>query len=214
MSHPSDNRLLCPRLGLAPPEISLSQFEDEISFFNSVPWTAALLNEADAIPFLPACRTPASDVHDQFFGRTLHNDRGIQHMISIFRISSAAAALDPGQVITEVDTLVYVGSGITGFANVVHGGIVASLLDEAMGCIFDLNIALEKESPTFQTSNVTGALNVTYLKKVPTNSLLLLTAKVEAFNGRKTTIQCQLRDETREVLAKCESTWVGLKSSL
>lgn len=214
MSPPTDNRLICPRANLTPSETPPSLFNDEVAFFTSIPWIQGLLNAPDAISFLPACRNPLTDVHDQLFGRTLATNRAIQHMLCVFRAPSPEAALDPTRNITEVDTFVSVGHGVSGFPNVVHGGIVASLLDESMGCIFDLNISLGKAAPTFQTSSVTGGLDVRYLRPVPTNSILRITAKVESINGRKTKIQCQMANENGEVLAKCDSTWVATKPNL
>ncbi|KPM45393.1 hypothetical protein AK830_g1220 [Neonectria ditissima] len=214
MSPPISNRLICPELGLCPSETPPGFLDKELAFFNAIPWTAALLEAPDAIAFVPPCRNPVSDAHDQLFGCTLANDRAVKQMLCLLRAKSRAAALDPTRAITEIETLISVGDGVSGFPNVVHGGIVASLLDESMGAVFDLNVTLGKEARAFQSNNVTGALNVTYLKPVPTNSVLHITVKVEEMNGRKTKIQCDLKDENHAVLAKCSSTWVALKPSL
>lgn len=191
-----------------------SLLDDEIAFFTTLPWTQTLLAAPGAIPFLPACRNPLSAVHDQLFSRTLATSRALRQMLCVFRSPSTAAALDPSLPISEIDALVSVGHGVSGFPNVVHGGVVATLLDETMGCIFDLNIALGKTAPTFRTSSVTGGLDVRYLKPVPTESVLRVTAKVESFNGRKTKIRCHLTNEQGQVFATCESTWVATKPSL
>lgn len=214
MSPPTSNRLICPALGLSPSETPPGFLEKELAFFTAIPWTAALLEASDAIVFVPPCRNPVSDAHDQLFGCTLANDRAVRQMLCLLRAKSPAAALDSARAITEIDTFVSVGDGVSGFPNVVHGGIVASLLDESMGAIFDLNVTLGKDARAFQSNNVTAGLNVTYLKPVPTNSVLHIAVKVEEMNGRKTKIQCDLKDEKGMVLAKCSSTWVTLKPSL
>ncbi|KAK7398144.1 hypothetical protein QQX98_012486 [Neonectria punicea] len=214
MSPPTSNRLICPGLGLCPSETPPGFLKKELAFFAAIPWTAALLEAPGTIAFVPPCRNPVSDAHDQLFGRTLANDRAVRQMLCLLRAESPATALDSARAITEIETLVSVGDGVSGFPNVVHGGIVASLLDESMGAFFDLNITLGKAAKAFQSNNVTGGLNVTYLKPVPTNSVLHITVKVEEMNGRKTKIQCDLKNETGVVLAKCSSMWVALKPSL
>lgn len=92
--------------------------------------------------------------------------------------------------------------------------MVASLLDESMGTIFDLNGTLRKEARAFQTPNVTGGLDIKFLKPVPTNGVYYITSTVDETDGRKTRIRCDLKDKDGEVLAKCSSKWVALKSNL
>ncbi|KAF4980101.1 hypothetical protein FZEAL_3822 [Fusarium zealandicum] len=214
MASQPTNTIICPALSLLPPDTPPDLFASEISFFASLPWTAALLASPETIPFLPSCRNPESSSHDQFFGHTLNNARGLSHLISFFRAPSVAAAKDPARSITETVTLVSVGDGVSGFPGLVHGGIVASLLDESMGTIFDLNGALAKEARAFRTGSVTGGLEVTYLRPVLTNNVFCITSTVEEFDGRKTKVRCVLKDEKGEVLANCSSKWVALKSKL
>ncbi|KAH7150398.1 HotDog domain-containing protein [Dactylonectria estremocensis] len=214
MSPPVHSRLVCPGLNLAPAETPSDLFASELAFFKSIPWTAARLSAPGAIAFVPPCRNPITDVHDQFFGRTLANDRSLTHMLCVFRTESTEAALDPAQTVTQMETLICTGDGVSGFPNVVHGGVVASLLDESMGAFFDLNITLGKSASAFQASNVTGKLDVSYLKPAPTNSVLRITVKAEEMNGRKTKFHCELKDENDLVVAKCSSLWVTVKPSL
>lgn len=111
-------------------------------------------------------------------------------------------------------TLVEAGDGVSGFPGLMHGGISASLLDESMGNILDLNGALRKEARAFTTPNVTGGLDIKYLKPVPTNAVLYIRAIVEEMDGRKTKIRGEIKNENGEVLVKCESKWIALKASL
>lgn len=110
--------------------------------------------------------------------------------------------------------LVSVGEGVSGYPGMVHGGIVAALLDESMGTIFDLNGTLGKEARAFKTHSVTGGIDVKYLKPVPTDSVICITAVAEEINGRKTKVRGEMKDEKGEVLATCSSQWVALKPSL
>ncbi|KAM0563445.1 hypothetical protein ACHAPJ_001166 [Fusarium lateritium] len=208
------NSIICPALDLLPKNTPPDLFASELSFFASHPWTATLLCAPDTIPFLPSCRNPQSPAHDQLFGRTLNNDRGLTHLISFFRAPSVEVARDPSHNVTEVVVLVSVGDGVSGYPGVVHGGVVAALLDETMGTIFDLNGTLGKEARAFKTASVTGGIEVRYVKPVPTNSVLCITAVAEDIDGRKAKVRGEMKDEKGDVLATCSSKWVALKPNM
>ncbi|KAF5657941.1 thioesterase superfamily member 4 [Fusarium heterosporum] len=211
---PFINSIICPALELVPKNAPPDLFASELSFFASHPWTATLLSAPDAIPFLPSCRNPRSSAHDQLFGNTLNNTRGLNHFISFFHAPSHEVAQDPSHNITEIVVLVSVGEGVSGYPGLVHGGVIATLLDESMGTIFDLNGTLGKDARAFKTSSVTGGINVKYLKPVYTDSVLRIKAVAEEIDGRKTRVRGEMMNEKGEVLATCTSQWVALKPSL
>ncbi|KIL92633.1 thioesterase superfamily member 4 [Fusarium avenaceum] len=211
---PFINSIICPALGLVPKNSPPDLFASELSFFATHPWTATLLSAPDTIPFLPSCRNPRSPSHDQLFGNALNNSRGLTHLISFFRAPSYEIAQDPSHNITEIVVLVTVGEGVSGYPGLVHGGVIAALLDETMGTIFDLNGSLGKDARAFKTSSVTGGIEVKYLKPVPTDSVLRITAVAEEIDGRKTKVRGEMKNEKGEVLATCTSKWVALKPSL
>ena len=211
---PYTNSIICPALEITPENAPPDLFASELSFFASHPWTAGLLCAPDTIPFVPSCRNPQSSAHDQLFGKTLNESRSLTHFISYFHAPSIKVAKDPSHNITEIVVLVSVGEGLSGYPGVVHGGMVAALFDESMGTIFDLNRALGKDARAFKTSSVTGGIDVKFLKPVPTNSVLYITAVAEEIDGRKTKVRSEMKDEHGEVLASCSSKWVALKPSL
>jgi acyl-coenzyme A thioesterase PaaI-like protein len=63
-----------------------------------------------------------------------------------------------------------------GYPGVVHGGIIASMLDEVMGRVF-----MEGDPPRFM---VTAELKIRYKKPVPVNTLLKLSGHRVKDNGR------------------------------
>ena len=85
-----------------------------------------------------------------------------------------------------------------GFTNVMYGGLVASLIDchSMWTAIADAYRREEREHGSQPgITYVTGRLDVRYLKPTPLDVPILLYAKVEEVDGRKTKVFCQLGHE-------------------
>lgn len=77
----------------------------------------------------------------------------------------------------EMVLIGYVGSDLCGHPGIVHGGFLATMLDEALGrCSF--------ASLPYKIA-VTANLNVNYRKPTPANSFLVLRAETVKAEGRK-----------------------------
>jgi acyl-coenzyme A thioesterase PaaI-like protein len=86
-------------------------------------------------------------------------DKDGKHMVSIF----------------------YLGSDVSGHPNIVHGGLLATLLDEGMArCCFP---ALPNRVA------VTANLNLDYRRPVPANSYVVLKAETVRVEGRKAWVE-------------------------
>jgi acyl-coenzyme A thioesterase PaaI-like protein len=91
---------------------------------------------------------------------------------------------------------------LQGYAGQMHGGIISSLLDCAMThCLFNRNIEA-----------VTAELNVRFLKPVPHNSLVQLSAWVTEKIISLYKLKAELAVDG-EVLARAESKFMSLQSS-
>src|SRR5258707_820553 len=79
-----------------------------------------------------------------------------------------------------------------------HGGIIATILDEAMGKVNKLRhvIALTKN------------MEVHYRKPVPLNRMLTVTAREDHVNGREHTNSADITNEDGEILASGTATFV------
>lgn len=105
----------------------------------------------------------------------------------------------------EVRSLVTVPRDYNGYPGVVHGGIVASMLDEAGG-----RAAMISDPNRFM---VTGTLNVRYRQPVPVETELLLIGKVlKDRGGRLMKAHCELRLPGGAVAAEAEITLVALSA--
>lgn len=83
----------------------------------------------------------------------------------------------------------------------MHGGMVATLLDEAMGSVAGI-------------STFTAFLNITYKKPVPTPGVMMCRARVTRREGRKFFMQGSIEDGMGTVYATAESLFVEIMAKL
>ncbi|KAG6140256.1 hypothetical protein E4U12_006608 [Claviceps purpurea] len=219
------NRVLSPPLNLYPPNTPPDLYASALNHFISIPWCAALLSPSSPsskcsssdspgpiITFIPQCFNPLSPHHDQFVGATLASHlRGLNHMLSFFRASQLH---DPTQPIQRVDTLFSLGDGLSGYEGLLHGGMTATMMDEAMGTVNEINTALGKEGLVYQRSSVTAGMEIQFLRPVRVPGVVCVAAWREGGEGRKTRMRCEVRDGEGEVLVRGRSTWVAMKENL
>lgn len=170
------------------------------------------MNKPRTIAFIPQTMNPFDEHDNQFFSQTLSGERALRHMLCLFTADDDAHALDPERPITKVQVLYAVGPALVGYPGILHGGMTATMMDEGMSVINELNLALRKTSAAFQAINVTGGLDLKFVRGVPLDTCVCLTAQVDGWEGRKTRISSVLKGEKNEVLAECSSIWIALKA--
>jgi uncharacterized protein (TIGR00369 family) len=81
-----------------------------------------------------------------------------------------------------------------------HGGIIATILDDAMGKVNKLHhvIALTKE------------MTVQYLKPVPLHEPLHVEGREVSVNGRQHINEAEIRNEKNEILARSKGTFIAI----
>ena len=82
----------------------------------------------------------------------------------------------------------------------VHGGIIATLLDEAMS----------KANRQFGITAMTRHMEVEYLKPVPLHAPLELSARHIDSTGRKHHCQAEIRDASADVLARGKALFIAV----
>jgi uncharacterized protein (TIGR00369 family) len=100
---------------------------------------------------------------------------------------------EPGLVSAET----IVPEQFQGYTGVVHGGIVAAILDEVSG-----RSMINGEPPRFM---VTAKLEVRYRKPVPVGKRLLLEGKAKTDNGHVAVVTGAIYDENHVLLAEAEA---------
>lgn len=81
-----------------------------------------------------------------------------------------------------------------------HGGIIATILDEAMGKVNKLRHVVA----------LTSEINVRYLKPVPLNKPLRVESREVRVQGRKHTNMAEILNQKNEVLARSEGLFIAV----
>jgi len=92
------------------------------------------------------------------------------------------------------------GKRYTGPPGHAHGGIIATILDEAMGKVNRLRHVVA----------VTSQITVDYLKPVPLNKPLWVESREVKVQGRKHINMGEILNQKREVLARGEGLFVAI----
>jgi uncharacterized protein (TIGR00369 family) len=93
------------------------------------------------------------------------------------------------------------GERYQGGAGFAHGGIIALLLDEAMGKVCRFR----------DVRAVTAELSVEYLKPVDVDKAIVVEGRETEMNGRNLFIRGEIRNESGDVLARGKGRFVVVK---
>lgn len=93
------------------------------------------------------------------------------------------------------------GERYQGGAGFAHGGIIALLLDEAMGKVCRFR----------EVRAVTAELSVEYLKPVDVNKEIVVEGRETEMNGRNLFMTGEIRNENGDVLARGKGRFVVIK---
>jgi acyl-coenzyme A thioesterase PaaI-like protein len=109
---------------------------------------------------------------------------------------------EPGRVSAEI----IVPAHFQGYPGVVHGGIIAAMLDEVSG-----RTMLRGNPPRWM---VTAKLGIRYRKPVPNEKNIYLEGRAKEDNGKVAVVTGTIFDVDRTVLAEAEAVMVNLPEKL
>lgn len=172
---------------------------DTTAPFLRIPWTRALLSKPNLITRAPDSRTLKPTNEDSLFATTLKTPDTIRSCILVYTRPDPAT-----EYIQEISTLATIGSALDGHPGILHGGIVASLLDEGMGVLQTVNherdhflkVArgeAEGETPEKGLGSFTAFLNVKYERPVRTGAAVQVVAWYTKREERKQWIEAEVR---------------------
>ena len=103
----------------------------------------------------------------------------------------------------EITVQTVVPDHFQGYPGIVHGGIVASLVDEALGRVH-LGPA---DNPRFM---FTAKMSINYRKPIPTEKPIRIVAHAVKNKRRSATSKCAIYDLSGDVLAEAEAVLVNV----
>lgn len=184
----------------------MSPPSSDLTHFVAIPWCAALLNSPSTtiLPLPIPSRIPNPSTEAALFAQTLQTPDTISALLSFARDS-------PNTPIKEIHTLVTLGYLLNGYPNTTHGGIVATIIDEAMSFVLKRN----KELGTLPGLGdlVTADLRIKYLRPVKTPQTVVVEARLREIKGRKYMVEADLKDGGGVVLARGEALWIAVTTA-
>lgn len=177
--------------------------EPDLAHFNSIPWCSALLANP-AYKITPTfSRQPKPSTEDSLIAISLSSPSTISNCLSLYVPPAPAETF-----ISEIVTLLTLGDGMNGGVNMLHGGIVSTLMDDAMGTLLTVN--KDQGGLPLTQSTVTASLSVKYLKGIRTPGTVVVVVRCVKREGRKFWLNAEVKDGEGAVLAKGEALWIKL----
>lgn len=200
-------------------KFSVSQ--EDVDFFAKMPFVRPYVDDSSAyqpVPFVT--QYDKGDSSDRFFNKTINSDDTVPRVLALMRKdyslkspSTGNEDLDPSQVPEEPHFVVcyQLGSGVNGYVNTAHGGVLAALLDETLGLCAETYRAFVSSEPEHL---LTAKLEVSYHSPVPTPGIIIIKAWVKRKEGRKWFLEARILDQEGTLKAIAKSLYVRLRSPL
>ncbi|KAF3397869.1 hypothetical protein F1880_005853 [Penicillium rolfsii] len=195
--------------------------------FQSIPWITTLLKDTSFVALTIPSRTEKLSTEDSLFSKTLNSETTLSACLSQYRpprittksTPSSLQSTATGIIAEELRLFFILGSDLNGYPGILHGGIVATLLDEVTGLLLSLNghvgDASTREAKDAQPGPVTAYLNTQFLRPVPTPGAILVQARmIEVKEDRKWRIEGIIRDGEGVILAQAEALYIRPRAKI
>ncbi|KAJ5358916.1 uncharacterized protein N7496_011329 [Penicillium cataractarum] len=188
--------------------------------FQSIPWVSTLLQDPTFTTLTIPSRTIKPSTEDSLFSKTLNSNTTLSACLSQYRPPPSNQSSTPQNALAEELRMFFlIGSDLNGYPGILHGGVVAALLDEVTGLLLSLNghvgDASTREAKDAQPGPVTAYLNTKFLRPVPTPGPILVQARmIEVKEERKWRIEGKIRDGEGVVLAEAEALYIRPRAKI
>jgi acyl-coenzyme A thioesterase PaaI-like protein len=179
--------------------------QHELDHFSSIPWCLPTISDPDFHIVSMSRTITDSGTGHTLMAQTWNTPETIPSLLSFYRAPSPSKR-------GEVRRFYTFGAGMSAHPGLLHGGVVATILDSTMGN--SIGQEIRTKGPTF-----TVQLNVTYKNPIKLPGTIMVRSwvkKVEG-SGRKIWVEGIIeseRDEETVVHAKAEGLWVVGKVKL
>ncbi|KIY63393.1 Thioesterase/thiol ester dehydrase-isomerase [Cylindrobasidium torrendii FP15055 ss-10] len=104
---------------------------------------------------------------------------------------------------TEAWIIVHVGRGLCGHEGIIHGGLLATLLDESLGREALVNLP--------EKVGVTATLEISYRAPTKADQFIVIKTKLDELKGRKAWVSGTVEDVNGKVLVQAKAMFVQPK---
>ncbi|KAJ6485329.1 HotDog domain-containing protein [Mycena vitilis] len=198
ISPPDPISMLYPRPAPAPPADPTS--------VESLAYTAALETELQTLPAIQALRARADA--DEWYETRPH-----AHIPEETRVNklTAGSLRGPGKLAlfplarvkkdeSEAVIFIHLGRGLCGHDGIVHGGLLATLLDEALARNAITNLPAKV--------GVTATLDLSYRAPTKADQFIVLKTQLLQLNGRKATVSGRAEDLQGNLLVEAKALFI------
>ncbi|KAJ5234830.1 uncharacterized protein N7469_003998 [Penicillium citrinum] len=195
--------------------------QEDINFFAKMPFARPYFQDLSSyhpVPFVT--RYDKGDLSDTFFNRAINSNDTIPRVLALTRKeyslqSSPTTDEESGQAEgrEEPHFVVFcqLESGVNGYINTTHGGVLAALLDETLGlCAETYRVFVSDE----QEHLLTARIEIDYHSPVPTPSVIVIKTWVKRREGRKWILEAHILDHEGSLKATAKSLYIRLRSPL
>lgn len=196
--------------------------KESLAFFSSLPSTSAYIHNLANLQSVPfSSNFVKKDTMDTLWSQTLRAPDTIKHAIMLirkdimsleYRMPDKPTDDDNGSDwAPDVALLVQLGSQVNGFHNIVHGGILAALLDECLGSAVETIRCCLSGSKNMTLINplYTANLTLNYRRPAESPGVLIVEARMQQRQGRKWLLQGRVRGEDGRVRVDATSLWIA-----
>ncbi|KAJ5082625.1 hypothetical protein N7532_011668 [Penicillium argentinense] len=188
---------------------------DDAAHFQSIPWISELLKDESFITVPYGARDPKTSSEDSLTAVTLKSNstlpaclRQVRRPAPQITLKPAASALAT-QNIEEVRIFFILGSDMNGHPGILHGGMVATLLDECLGFL------VNARSPDGVSGSFTAYLNTGFVRPVYTPGAIVVYGQLEeCIEDRKWKLKGRICDAEERILSTGETLFVKPRSKI
>lgn len=181
--------------------------DEEVAHFRTIPWCAKHL-AAPGLTIVPAfSRSSKPDLEDALLSQTLKTHDTISAYMCFY-----PEPKDELGNLPEVKAFITFGHLVGGYPGILHGGIVATVLDETLSFITP-GARLRWQNPN-ASAPVTAYLNTRYLMPVDIPGTYLVRVWLVKAEGRKTFVAGSIENESGEKVAEADALFVEVRPKI
>ena len=177
--------------------------ESSFQHFSTHPLAISTLND-DAFELRPMSREITHDGHGHtLMAGTFNSEHTIPHLLSFFRPSSNSTPIGDEYTRAEVRRFYTFGGGLNAHPDLLHGGVIACILDSTMGNVIGFSIPRKKM--------FTVQLNIKYEKPVKTPGTVRTRAWISKIQDDRKIWVNGIVEGDDITYAKAEGMWLSTK---